>query len=177
MTTEEKAALAAQQQKLKDDQASFADQQAAAKKREKELADREEALAKKEAKAREDEISSFAEGLVTGGKLLPGEKAGLVAVLTSIAQDQTVNFADSDGKTVSEDPQKVLRDFLSNLPPRVDFAEHSAADHDAEQGDASFAAPSGYAVDQKQLELHNKIQAHADKHNMTYTQAAAVVRA
>lgn len=177
LTPEQKAELEKQQQKLKDDQASFADQQAAAKKREDELAAREKALADKEAKAREEEISSFAEDLVKSGKLLPGEKAGLVAVLTNIAKDHTVSFADGDGKTVSQDAGEVLRGFLTNLPPRVDFAEHSAAEQDASASDASFAAPNGYAVDQKQLELHNKIQAHADKHKMTYAQAAAVVRA
>lgn len=177
MTPEEKAALAAQQQKLKDDQASFADQQAAAKKRDDELAAREKALAAKEAKAREDEINSFAEGLIKSGKLLPVEKTGMVALLGALPADQEVSFADGDGKTVSQASADVLRNFLSNLPPRVDFAEHSAAEHEEQHSDASFAAPNGYTVDAKQLELHNKITAHAEKHNISYAQAAAVVRA
>jgi hypothetical protein len=176
MTPEEKAALAAQQQKLKDDQASFADQESAQKKRAADLEAREKALAAKEAKAREDEISSFAEGLVKSGKLLPGEKNGIVGLLTALPVEQSVSFADGDGKTVSQDAGEVLRGFLNNLPPRVDFAEHSAVEHE-EQVDASFAAPNGYTVDAKQLELHNKITAHAEKHNISYAQAASVVRA
>lgn len=177
MGTPTQAELDKQQQKLKDEQASFADQQAAAKKREDELAAREKALAAKEAKAREEEINSFAEGLIKSGKLLPVEKAGVVALLGALPADQEVSFADGDGKTVNQASADVLRNFLSNLPQRVDFAEHSAADNEAEQTDASFAAPNGYTVDAKQLQLHNKIQAHAEKHNMTYAQAAAVVRA
>lgn len=165
-------------QKLEADQASFADQQAAAKKREDELAAREKALAAKEAKAREDEINSFAEGLIKSGKLLPVEKTGIVAVLGALPADQAVSFADGDGKTVSQPTADVLRDFLSKLPPRVDFAEHSARENnDDTQQTSSFAAPNGFSVDPKQLELHNKIQAHADKHNISYAQAAAVVRA
>lgn len=176
-TPEEKAALEKQQQKLKDDQASFADQQKDFEAREKALAAKEKEIADQAAKARADEISSFAEGLVKSGKLLPGEKAGLVAVLTGIAADHSVSFADGDGKTVSQDAGEVLRGFLSNLPPRVDFAEHSAAEHDQEdgKGSASFASPDGYSVDGSRMELHNRITAHATKHKISYADAAIAV--
>lgn len=174
MTPEEKAALAAQQQKLKDDQASFANQQSEQQKQATALAAREKALAAKEAKAREDEINSFAEGLIKSGKLLPVEKTGMVALLGALPADQEVSFADGDGKTVSQVSADVLRGFLSNLPPRVDFAEHSAREGDAEQT-TSFASPSGFAVDPTRLEQHNKITAHAAKHNITYAAAAVAV--
>lgn len=176
MGTPTQAELDKQKQKLDEDQASFADKQKDFEAREKALAAKEKEIADAADKARSDEISSFAEGLVKSGKLLPGEKAGLVAVLTGIAADHSVSFADGEGKTVSQDAGEVLRGFLNNLPPRVDFAEHSAAEHE-EQVDASFAAPNGYTVDAQQLELHNKITAHAEKHKLTYAQAAAVVRA
>lgn len=175
MTPEEKAALAAQQQKLKDDQASFADQQAEQQKREAELAEREKAIAAKEAKAREDEISSFAEDLIKSGKLLPGEKAGIIALLGALPGDQTVSFADDAGKTVEQAGGEVLRGFLKNLPPRVSFAELSAADETQGADSTSFAAPQGYMVDAGKTELHNKILAHAKQHNITYAQAAIAV--
>lgn len=177
MGTPNQAELDKQKQKPDQDQASFADKQKDLEAREKALEKKEKEIADKEAKAREEEISSFAEGLVKSGKLLPGEKASLVAVLTGIAADHSVSFADGEGKTVSQDAGEVLRNFLSNLPPRVDFAEHSGAEHDERHSDASFAAPIGYTVDAKQLELHNKITAHAEKHNISYAEAAAVVRA
>lgn len=175
MTPEEKSALAAQQQKLKDDQASFADQQAEQKKREAELAEREKAIAAKEAKAREDEISSFAEGLIKSGRLLPGEKNGIVGLLSALPTDQAVSFADGDGKTVEQASADVLRNFLSNLPPRVDFAEVSGAHNTDNTEHTNFAAPQGYTVDAGKTELHNKILAHAKQHNITYAQAAIAV--
>ena len=163
------------QQKLKDEQASFADQQAAAQKRADDLAAREKALAAKEQKAREDEINSFAEGLVKSGKLLPREQTGMVAVLAALPTDQEVSFADGDGKTVTQPTADVLRDFLSKLPARVDFAEHSAREEDDSQETSSFAAPDGFTADAERMELHKKIQAHADKHKLSYAEAARVV--
>lgn len=176
MTPEEKAALAAQQQKLKDDQASFASQQSEQQKQADALAAREKALADKEAKARVDEINSFAEGLIKSGKLLPVEKTGMVALLGALPVEQEVSFADGDGKTVSQPSADVLRNFLSSLPPRVDFAEHSARQGDDEKvDDASFAAPSGYTADTERLGLHKKIQAHATKNKLSYADAALAV--
>lgn len=175
MTPEEKAALETQKKQLADDQASFADKQKTLADKEAALAAKEKALADKEAKARADEISSFADGLVKEGKLLPREQAGLVAVLGALGAEQTVSFADGDGKTVEQGTGEVLREFLKGLPPRVDFAEHSAADNAEQNGTASFAAPQGYSVDTSRTELHNKIQAHADKHSLTYAQAAMAI--
>lgn len=177
MGTPTQAELDKQAQKLKDDQASFADQQAAQKKLADDLAAREKALAAKEQKAREDEINSFAEGLIKSGKLLPVEKTGMVALLGALPADQEVSFADGDGKTVSQASADVLRNFLTNLPPRVDFAEHSAREGEDAEGATSFASPNGFTVDASRLELHNKIQAHADKNNISYAEAAQVVRA
>jgi hypothetical protein len=175
MGTPTQAELDKQKQKLETDQASFADQQAEAKKREDELASREKALAAKETKAREDEINSFAESLIKSGKLLPVEKTGMVALLSALPVEQEVSFADGDGKTVSQPSADVLRNFLSALPPRVDFAEHSAREEDGAQQTTSFASPQGFAVDASRLELHNKIQAHATKHKMSYADAALAV--
>lgn len=175
MTTAEKAALEAQQRKLEADQASFASQQTEQQNQATALAAREAALATKEAKAREDEINSFAEGLIKSGKLLPVEKTGIVALLGALPADQAVSFADGDGKTVSQPSADVLRNFLSNLPPRVDFAEHSAREGDDTENTTSFSSPDGFSVDTKRMELHNKIQAHATKHKMSYADAALVV--
>lgn len=177
MTLEEKAALAAQQQKLKDDQVSFANQQSEQKKQEDALAAREKALATKETKAREDEINSFAEGLIKIGKLLPVEKTGIVALLGALPADQAVSFADGDGKTVSQPSADVLRNFLSALPPRVDFAERSARENGDAETNVSFASPTGFAVDANRMDLHNKINAHATKHNISYAAAALAVGA
>jgi hypothetical protein len=170
MEPKEKAALEERERKLQTDEASFADQQAG-------LAAREKALKEKEAKVRTDEIESFAEGLIAQGRLLPGEKASLVAVLQSIPEGVTVSFADGDGKAADTDPAELLRKFVSGLPPRVDFAERSGReDEDGnESASTSFAAPAGYTVDPKQMEKHKKIEDYAKKNNVPYAEAAAAV--
>lgn len=175
MGTPTQAELDKQKQKLEQEQASFAEQQSEQQKQAAALAAREKALAAKEAKAREDEINSFAEGLIKSGKLLPVEKTGIVAVLASLPADQEVSFADGDGKTISQPSADVLRDFLSKLPARVDFAEHSAREGEDAEAATSFASPNGFTVDSGRMDLHNKINAHAAKNNISYEQAALAV--
>lgn len=175
MTDKEKAALEAQEKKLRDDQASFADQQTEQRKQADALAAREKALKEKEDKAREAEINSFAEGLISKGQLLPVEKAAIVGLLTALPAEVSVSFADGDGKTVNQVGGEVLRDFLTKLPPRVNFAEHSAAETEEQGGDASFAAPQGYAVDTAQMNLHKKAVAYQNKHECDYVTAVKAV--
>lgn len=174
MTPEEIAALKAREQKLKADEASFADKQKEQDKQKAELDAQAKKLADAEAKARTDEISSFADGLVEEGKLLPGEKAGVVSLLASLPVDKNISFADGDGKTVEQPGGDVLRNLLKALPERVDFSERTPAQKGQPEV-ASFAAPSGYAVDASQAELHNKITAHAKQHNISYAAAAMAI--
>lgn len=146
------------------------DQQAAA------LAVREKQLAEKETAARQAEVASFAASLVDGGKLLPAEQPAVEALLNSLAtQDQPVSFAAADGQ-VSKPAAHLLRDFLTGLPARVDFAEHSAPE-DQDAAMASFSAPTGYSVNKDRVELHNRILAYQKQHNVDYAAAAAAVGA
>ncbi|RMG58803.1 MAG: peptidase, partial [Gammaproteobacteria bacterium] len=66
-----------------------------------------------------------------------------------------------------------LREFLQELPSQVDFAERAAAEPEGEA--VQFAAPDGYSVDPAQLELHKKILAYAEEHNIDYAEAALAV--
>ena len=160
----------------KDDKTNvdFAERENKLTAKEQALADREKALAKKEQDARVEGIASFAEVLVAEGKVLPAEKEGLVAFMAGLNERDTVSFANGDEK-VEKTADKWLRDFLSALPARVDFAEHGANTDEEQTAHASFAAPSGYTVDKDRLALHNKVLAYQTKHKCDYTTALNAV--
>ncbi len=75
---------------------------------------------------RRTDITSFADGLVTAGQLLPRQKNAVVEVLVSLA-NEPVSFADGS-TTVSKTPEELLRSVLSEKPKLLDFAEKSAED-------------------------------------------------
>lgn len=156
--------------------ADFAAKQAELDEKTAALAAREKALADKEAADHKKEVANFAAALVTDGKLLPREQATIEAVLVGLPATQEVSFAAADGTETKQPAATALRGFLSGLPKRVDYDEHSNADGSAEQA-ASFAAPQGYSVDGSRIELHNRIVAHQKQHGVDYATAAAAVGA
>lgn len=90
------------------------------------LAQREAAIATREREQRRTGLVAFADGLVQEGRLLPGERAGLVELMTSIPDAGTeLAFAEADGTAVKKTPLQVLQGFLQGLPPRVDFSERA----------------------------------------------------
>jgi len=104
-----------------------------------EFADREAALTARETEARQAEIAEFAEKLVGEGKVLPRDKAGLIAYLAGPNADGAIEFAEGES-TVAQPADEWLRNFLSALPPQVDFAERGAPDGDgAQMSDAEVA--------------------------------------
>ncbi|MEN9463884.1 MAG: hypothetical protein RL217_65 [Pseudomonadota bacterium] len=162
----------------KDDQqtADFAAAQAELTQKAAELAAREKALADKEAAAHKAEVASFAASLVEKGQLLPAEQASIEAVLASLPAANEVSFAAADGTQTKQPTAQVLRQFLTGLPSRVNYGEHSAADNTTAQH-ASFAAPAGYSVDSGRMDLHNRILAYQQQHNVDYATAATAVGA
>lgn len=119
------AELTQRENKLKADQASFAERETA-------LTARETAVQGAEKAARTKAIASFAEDLVKQGKLLPKDKARVVAFMEALPEAaQVIEFAEGDKKT--ETPAlKVFQEFLQGLPKAVDFGERGAPAGDAE---------------------------------------------
>jgi len=105
-----KEELAAQQAALKADQERLARERA-------EFA----------AQRRIEDATAFVGDLVTAGKVLPREKAELVAFMAGLAPEETVEFAAGDGTQVTKPRVEILKGFLKGLPKRVDFAERTAA--------------------------------------------------
>jgi hypothetical protein len=141
--------------------------------RESALEAREQALAQKEARARKEDIASFAEQLVKDGRVLPAEKDALVEFMAAQDEDIEVCFSSSDGE-VKKPATTWFRDFLKGLPPRVDFNERGS-DTTEPTSAASFAAPTGYSVDPDRLALHQKAQAYQAEHKCDYNTAIAAV--
>ncbi|MEX2475059.1 hypothetical protein [Marinobacter sp.] len=141
--------------------------------RESDLSAREAAIAKKEDQARKEDVANFAEQLVKEGKVLPAEKEGLVSFMTAQHTAAEVCFASSDGE-IKKPADAWLRDFLKALPERVDFNERGAGE-DESASSASFAAPTGYAVDPERLAIHNKALAYQAQHNCDYSAAVTAV--
>lgn len=82
----------------------------------------EDKRAAEAATARRAEHVAFAEQLVKGGKLLPAQKAGVVAMLDTAAAAQPVEF--EEGGVKKSQPQlDFVKSFLSGLPKVVEYSE------------------------------------------------------
>lgn len=89
--------------------------------REAALAAREKALAEAEAAHRAADNAAFAESLARQGRLLPRDRAGVVALL-GVLPEAELSFAEGD-TTMRQTPAALLRDLLSRAPVQVEFAE------------------------------------------------------
>lgn len=140
------------------------------------LSNREKALAEREGKARREDAASFAETLVTEGKLLPREKSAVVELLLALpGADAPLSFAEGDA-TVSKPGGDVLRGFLGGLPKRIEYGKERSADEGQHTAAASFAAPVGTEVDGARLELLGKAKAwQASNPNTSLTDAVRAV--
>jgi hypothetical protein len=119
--------------------------------RETDLATRETAISKREAKIAHDDNVSFAEALVSDGKLLPASKDQVVAVLDALPSDATVAFAEGEAKIA---PGAALRSILTAQPKTVEFGRTDLPE--TASGDAAAFASDGKQVDAGQMELHAK---------------------
>ncbi|WP_444811068.1 hypothetical protein ACT6SE_22105 [Stenotrophomonas sp. LC732] len=135
---------------------------------------REKALAAREEAARREDAASFAETLVTEGKLLPRQKAGVVELLLALpAGGQALNFAEGDNQ-VSKPAEQVLRELLTAMPKAIDFSEKSG--DQGVESPANFSAPLGSTVSPDRAVLFNKAKAHQLQHPGTsWADAVAAV--
>ena len=156
---------------LKAQEAALAERQAA-------LDARDAAISKQEAAARLTSNAEFCEVLVTGGQLLPAQKAGVVEILNQLAgANQVADFAAGDenhGKTGAD----LFKQFLTAQPKLVEFGRISPAAHHQAAGVADFAAPMGETVDAAGLETVNKANAYMAAHpGVSFINAVMAVQA
>ena len=156
---------------LETKEAELAEREKALAAREAELKRREDALAAEEAAREEAEAADFAEGLVKAGKVLPGEKPAVIAILRGMDKTATYDFAEG-GKLTQKPAADSLRALLQRLPVTVDFAEHTAADPNTA---AKPQLPGGTDDDAARAALDAKIQSFAEQHGISYAEAAAQI--
>ncbi|GCL64325.1 peptidase [Pseudaquabacterium pictum] len=112
------------------DQAAITARQAELDAREAALQSREAAQAALVKQARSAGIAAFCDGLVQQGRLLPAERARIVAFMEGLPDDaEVIEFADGDpAKPVKSPALEVFQAFLKGLPPRVEFSELAHTD-------------------------------------------------
>lgn len=135
---------------------------------------REKALAAREEAARREDAASFAETLVTEGKLLPRQKPGVVELLLAMpAGGQALNFAEGDNQ-VSKPADQVLRELLTAMPKAIDFSEKSG--DQGVESPVNFSAPLGSTVSPDRAVLFNKAKAYQLQHpGASWADAVAAV--
>jgi len=154
VTPEQKAALEAENAQLKAQLATAEASQAAAAK----------------AKRHDDNVS-FAEQLVSDGKLAPKHKDAVVAFLDFSEADAALEFGEGDAK---QPLAGAFKTFLGDLPKVVEFAEqatHGRATTAATDDDAQFAE----SADPERIKQHQAIKAHMAEHKVDYATAARAV--
>lgn len=92
-----------------------------------EFAEREKKIKADEAAARRTAIVAEVDELVKAGKLLPKDKAGLVAFMETLPADTKIEFGEGD-KKIATPGIDWLRGFLKTLPKAVEFKERGAGD-------------------------------------------------
>lgn len=136
------------------------------------LNEREASISKRERALRNAENVSFAEELITGGKMLPVQKDGVVALLNELGADETAEIAFSDDGTEKKvGAVQLFKDILSAQPEAVPGGE-AILGSEVPSTSPAFSAPDGMAVDTAGLETHQKAVAFQAQHPGTQYIAA-----
>lgn len=151
VSPEEKAALEAENASLKQQLATAeAAQKAAAA-----------------AKLHADHVS-YAEGLLSQGKLAPKHKDAVVAFLDFAETDTPLEFGEGDAKTTLP---AAFKGFLADLPQVVEFGEAATKDKAGDQG-AGDSVDYGENVDQGRVAQDRLIRQYMKQHQVDYATAA-----
>ncbi|WP_439605410.1 hypothetical protein [Shinella sp.] len=129
--------------------------------READVARREAALKKRETEIAHDANVSFAEKLVTEGRLLPASKDKLVTILDGVPSEAAVSFAAGEAAVPVA---QALRDLLAAQPIVVSFGALDLPDDPGEGSRAASFAADGKSVDPSGMELHAKATAYQKAH-------------
>ncbi|CAK0772402.1 Mu-like prophage I protein [uncultured Gammaproteobacteria bacterium] len=153
--------------------------------REWNLAERERALQSREAAfadqlrvSRENADTAAIEELITGGKVLPGEWAKVLAFMTSLGEEPISFTAFGSDAEVLAPRRQVFVDLMASMPSRLPPAGPIAGP-EVGGGPVEFAAfsiPPGYSVDQRGLEIHRNAHAWMKSHpGASYRDAVVAV--
>lgn len=88
--------------------------------------------------ARHEEHSAFAEQLVQGARLPAAQRTAVVSLMDRLADDESVIEFGEGGDKQSKAPLAAFREFLSALPPVVEFGEIARREG---RGEVDFSDP------------------------------------
>jgi len=119
-------------------------------------------------------FAAFCETLAKDGKILPAEKDGLIDEYADLLNyEESMTFSEGDVK-----PSNKMKDRLSKRPVIVSrgktFADPNKSKiHNTDQAPVPDKfAEIAHQVDPASVELDAQIKAYAEKHNLSYEQAA-----
>jgi len=164
-----------------ENQMSDQDRNVAFAEREAEIVRREEAINAQETElsAREQTAAqilhqanvSFAEQLVADVKLAPAGKDMLIGLLDTLdgAKSDVISFGEGNAELA---PAAILRKLLVGAQPLISLGEAAPGTKENEDPPVSFAAPQGFDVDAKRLEIHTRaLEMQAADPNLSYLDA------
>jgi hypothetical protein len=126
------------------------------------------AFAESASRARTAEFTSFAEGLVKTGGLLPKEKDAAVALLTAAHEAKPVSFSEAGAvKTVTS--VEFLKDLMARAKPAVSFGEYAPGNMAGSPG--AGTGTQGMSDD----EIHAKAINYQRQHKVNYAEALSQV--
>ncbi|MDZ7763207.1 MAG: hypothetical protein U5K00_02105 [Melioribacteraceae bacterium] len=104
---------------------------------------------------------------VAYGNLTPAMKKKIVAILNYF---ETLNFAETDSKTLSGDLQNLLTEFVNSIPKVIEVNEETATkpDHDKSNRDDTF---DDFELDPESAALHESIVNSMRQNELTYEEA------
>ena len=129
------------------------------------FSEREQAIAQREAEIKHSKLVEFVEGAIKAGKVAPAEKDNLIAFMESLDDSKTVDFSEGDNKQ-QINALEAFQKLISGQPPKVEFGERTAADH--QEQDLTPEVLSDRAV------AYRKAQAEKGK-SISFTEAVAAV--
>lgn len=111
---------------------------------------------------RRQEFEPQMEEWVAQGRILPGERAGFIALFAALPDELEVCFGAGDDE-VKTSANRFLRGFVSSLKPRVTYGEVAGGDVEDDEETASFG---GMNVSEESDEMHKKACAYCKKNGM-----------
>lgn len=120
-----------------------------------------------------DAFVAFCDGLITEGKVLPGEKDGLVLLYGELAElESTLTFAEGKVRPTDRMKEQLTARTVRVGPTKKIFASNPAVK--ASRPGTSFGEAN---VNEAHAELHTKAVTYAEINNVTYAEALTKVLA
>ncbi|MCX8506509.1 MAG: peptidase [Alphaproteobacteria bacterium] len=117
---------------------------------------------------------AFADGLVTGGKIVADHKAVIVATLDALgAGEKPISFAAGDG--VEKPLADEFKAMFAAAKPIINFAEFATGGKAADKSSTSDKRFAGMNVDEERAALHDKAIAFAAANKTDYATAITAV--